>query len=127
MTGAGTAAERGFPDVGPLTMTEMVTNTRYIADWESHSQRIVSLTHSTSPAVPSRVAQRQLPPSVSHVTPASCHLDDVFAALSMGEKRGGAVSPTLRVCVSVVRCLAKACFSPPLPLGEGWGEGSPAA
>lgn len=32
MTGAGTAAERGFPDVGLLTMTEMVTNARYIAD-----------------------------------------------------------------------------------------------
>jgi 2-methylisocitrate lyase-like PEP mutase family enzyme len=31
MTGAGTAAERGFPDVGLLTMTEMVTNARYIA------------------------------------------------------------------------------------------------
>jgi 2,3-dimethylmalate lyase len=32
MTGAGTAAERGFPDVGLLTMTEMVTNASYIAD-----------------------------------------------------------------------------------------------
>jgi 2,3-dimethylmalate lyase len=32
MTGAGTAAERGFPDVGLLTMTEMVTNALYIAD-----------------------------------------------------------------------------------------------
>jgi 2-methylisocitrate lyase-like PEP mutase family enzyme len=32
MTGAGTAAERGFPDVGLLTMTEMVTNARFIAD-----------------------------------------------------------------------------------------------
>ena len=32
MTGAGTAAERGFPDVGLLTMTEMVTNARYIAN-----------------------------------------------------------------------------------------------
>ena len=32
MTGAGTAAERGFPDVGLLTLTEMVTNARYIAD-----------------------------------------------------------------------------------------------
>jgi 2,3-dimethylmalate lyase len=32
MTGAGTAAERGFPDVGLLTMTEMVSNARYIAD-----------------------------------------------------------------------------------------------
>jgi len=32
MTGAGTAAERGFPDVGLLTMTEMITNARYIAD-----------------------------------------------------------------------------------------------
>jgi 2-methylisocitrate lyase-like PEP mutase family enzyme len=31
MTGAGTAAERGFPDIGLLTMTEMVTNARYIA------------------------------------------------------------------------------------------------
>ncbi len=32
MTGAGTAAEKGFPDVGMLTMTEMVTNARYIAN-----------------------------------------------------------------------------------------------
>jgi 2-methylisocitrate lyase-like PEP mutase family enzyme len=32
MTGAGTAAERGFPDVGLLTMTEMVANARYIAN-----------------------------------------------------------------------------------------------
>ena len=32
MTGAGTAAERGFPDVGMLTMTEMVTNAKYIAN-----------------------------------------------------------------------------------------------
>ena len=32
MTGAGTAAERGFPDVGLLTLTEMVTNAKYIAD-----------------------------------------------------------------------------------------------
>ncbi len=32
MTGAGTAAERGFPDVGLLTMTEMVANAKYIAD-----------------------------------------------------------------------------------------------
>ena len=32
MTGAGTAAERGFPDVGLLTMTEMVTNAKYVAD-----------------------------------------------------------------------------------------------
>jgi 2-methylisocitrate lyase-like PEP mutase family enzyme len=31
MTGAGTTAERGFPDVGLVTMTEMVTNARYIA------------------------------------------------------------------------------------------------
>lgn len=31
MTGAGTAAEKGFPDVGLLTMTEMVTNAKYIA------------------------------------------------------------------------------------------------
>ena len=31
MTGAGTAAERGFPDVGLLTMTEMVANARYVA------------------------------------------------------------------------------------------------
>jgi 2-methylisocitrate lyase-like PEP mutase family enzyme len=26
MTGAGTAAERGFPDVGLLTMSEMISN-----------------------------------------------------------------------------------------------------
>ena len=32
MTGAGTAAEKGFPDVGLLTMTEMVANAKYIAD-----------------------------------------------------------------------------------------------
>ena len=32
MTGAGTAAERGFPDVGWLTMTEMVANAKYIAN-----------------------------------------------------------------------------------------------
>ena len=32
MTGSGTAAERGFPDVGLLTMTEMVANARYVAD-----------------------------------------------------------------------------------------------
>jgi 2-methylisocitrate lyase-like PEP mutase family enzyme len=32
MTGAGTAAEHGFPDVELLTMSEMVTNARYIAD-----------------------------------------------------------------------------------------------
>ena len=31
MTGCGTAAERGFPDVGLLTMTEMVANAKYIA------------------------------------------------------------------------------------------------
>ena len=31
MTGAGTAAERGFPDVGFVTQTEMVQNARYIA------------------------------------------------------------------------------------------------
>ena len=30
MTGSGTAAEKGYPDVGLLTMTEMVTNARYI-------------------------------------------------------------------------------------------------
>ena len=29
MTGAGTAAERGFPDEGLLTMTEMVSNAKY--------------------------------------------------------------------------------------------------
>ena len=28
MTGAGTSAERGFPDVGLLTMTEMVANAK---------------------------------------------------------------------------------------------------
>jgi 2-methylisocitrate lyase-like PEP mutase family enzyme len=32
MTGAGTAAEKGYPDVGLLTMTEMVANARYIAN-----------------------------------------------------------------------------------------------
>ena len=32
MTGSGTSAEKGFPDVGMLTMTEMVTNGRYIAN-----------------------------------------------------------------------------------------------
>jgi len=32
MTGAGTAAERGFPDVGLLTMTEMVANAKFIAN-----------------------------------------------------------------------------------------------
>ena len=32
MPGAGTAAEKGFPDVGLLTMTEMVTNAKYIAN-----------------------------------------------------------------------------------------------
>jgi 2-methylisocitrate lyase-like PEP mutase family enzyme len=32
MTGFGTAAERGYPDVGLLTQTEMVQNARYIAD-----------------------------------------------------------------------------------------------
>ena len=32
MPGAGTAAERGFPDVGLLTMTEMVSNAKYIAN-----------------------------------------------------------------------------------------------
>ena len=31
MTGAGTSAERGFPDVGLLTMTEMGANAKYIA------------------------------------------------------------------------------------------------
>ena len=31
MTGSGTAAERGFPDVGLVTQTEMVQNARYIA------------------------------------------------------------------------------------------------
>ncbi len=28
MTGSGTSAEKGFPDVGMLTMTEMVTNSK---------------------------------------------------------------------------------------------------
>jgi 2-methylisocitrate lyase-like PEP mutase family enzyme len=32
LTGAGTAAERGFPDVRLLTMSERVTTARYIAD-----------------------------------------------------------------------------------------------
>ena len=32
MTGAGTAAEKGFPDVGLLSMTEMVANAKYIAN-----------------------------------------------------------------------------------------------
>ena len=32
MTGAGTSAEKGSPDVGMLTMTEMVTNAKYIAN-----------------------------------------------------------------------------------------------
>ena len=32
MTGAGTAAEKGYPDVGLLTMTEMVTNAKYITE-----------------------------------------------------------------------------------------------
>jgi 2-methylisocitrate lyase-like PEP mutase family enzyme len=32
MTGAGTAAERGFPDVGLITQTEMVENVRYMAN-----------------------------------------------------------------------------------------------
>lgn len=32
MTGFGTAASRGFPDVGLLTMAEMVDNVRYIAN-----------------------------------------------------------------------------------------------
>ena len=31
MTGSGTAAERGFPDVGLITQTEMVQNARYVA------------------------------------------------------------------------------------------------
>ena len=31
MTGSGTSAERGFPDVGLLTMTEMVSKAKYIA------------------------------------------------------------------------------------------------
>ena len=32
MTGAGTAAEKGFPDIGLLTMSEMVGNAKYIAN-----------------------------------------------------------------------------------------------
>ena len=32
MTGSGTSAERGFPDVGLLTMTEMVNNAKFISD-----------------------------------------------------------------------------------------------
>lgn len=32
MTGWGTAADRGFPDVGLITQTEMVENVRYIAN-----------------------------------------------------------------------------------------------
>ena len=32
MTGSGTAAERGFTDVGLLTMTEMVSNAKFIAN-----------------------------------------------------------------------------------------------
>ena len=32
MPGAGTAAEKGFPDVGLLSMTEMVANAKYIAN-----------------------------------------------------------------------------------------------
>jgi 2-methylisocitrate lyase-like PEP mutase family enzyme len=32
MTGFGTAAERGYPDVGLITQTEMVQNARYIAN-----------------------------------------------------------------------------------------------
>jgi len=32
MTGTGTTAEKGFPDVGMLTMTEMVGNAKYIAN-----------------------------------------------------------------------------------------------
>ena len=31
ITGSGTAAERGFPDVGLVTQTEMVQNARYVA------------------------------------------------------------------------------------------------
>ena len=31
MTGSGTSAEKGFPDVGMLTMTEIVGNAKYIA------------------------------------------------------------------------------------------------
>ena len=32
MTGSGTSAEKGYPDVGYLTQTEMVANARYIAN-----------------------------------------------------------------------------------------------
>ena len=32
MTGSGTSAEKGYPDVGLLTQTEMVQNARYIAE-----------------------------------------------------------------------------------------------
>ena len=32
MTGSGTAAEKGYPDVGLLTMSEMVDNARYIVN-----------------------------------------------------------------------------------------------
>ena len=32
MTGSGTSAEKGFPDVGMLTMTEMVGNAKYIVN-----------------------------------------------------------------------------------------------
>ena len=32
MTGFGTAAERGYPDVGLLTQSEMVQNAKYVAD-----------------------------------------------------------------------------------------------
>ena len=32
MTGSGTSAEKGYPDVGYLTQTEMVGNARYIAN-----------------------------------------------------------------------------------------------
>ena len=32
MTGSGTSAEKGFPDVGMLTMTEMVGNAKYITN-----------------------------------------------------------------------------------------------
>ena len=32
MTGSGTSAERGFPDVGLLTMTEMINNAKFISD-----------------------------------------------------------------------------------------------
>ena len=31
MTGFGTAAERGYPDVGLVTQTEMADNARYMA------------------------------------------------------------------------------------------------